>query len=84
VSGRRGDGGEATDGATSARAISWSRAGDDERVGEEFGLVGDRDPTAVRSLLASLADDVDDPADLAPFAVERLNHETWLLETERP
>jgi len=52
--------------------------------GESFALVSDRDPTPVRSFLASLADEADDPADLEPFAVERLNPEIWVLRTERP
>lgn len=61
------------------------RAGFEARSsGESFALVSDRDPTPVRSFLASLSDDVEDPGDLEPFAVERLNPEIWVLETERP
>ena len=52
--------------------------------GEAFVLVSDRDPTPVRSFIASLSAEADGPGDLDPFAVERLNPETWVLRTERP
>ncbi|WP_436927156.1 P-loop NTPase [Halosimplex amylolyticum] len=52
--------------------------------GEAFVLVSDRDPTPVRSFLATLSAHVDDPADVSPFDVERANPETWVLRTVRP
>ncbi|PSQ21777.1 hypothetical protein BRD06_10775 [Halobacteriales archaeon QS_9_67_15] len=39
--------------------------------GEAFELVSDRDPTPVRSFLASLSSTATDPADVTPFEVER-------------
>ncbi|WP_232342989.1 P-loop NTPase [Halosimplex litoreum] len=52
--------------------------------GEAFVLVSDRDPTPVRSFIASLSAAADGPGDLDPFEVERRNPETWVLRTVRP
>ncbi|WP_436931714.1 P-loop NTPase [Halosimplex halobium] len=52
--------------------------------GDELVLVSDRDPTPVRSFLASLSAEADGPGDLDPFEVEQLNPETWVLRTVRP
>jgi len=52
--------------------------------GEAFELVSDRDPTPVRSFVASLSSNATDPADVTPFEVERATPETWVLRTVRP
>ncbi|ELZ22293.1 Mrp protein [Halosimplex carlsbadense 2-9-1] len=52
--------------------------------GERLVLVSDRDPTPVRSFIASLSAEADGPGDLDPFEVEQLNPETWVLRTVRP
>jgi rieske iron-sulfur protein len=53
-----------------------------DREGDTLRIVSDRDPTPVRSFVASLAGV--DPEDVDPFEVRRENPETWILETERP
>ncbi|WP_459192033.1 P-loop NTPase [Halosimplex sp. J119] len=67
-----------------ARHDRVREAFDATEEGESFVLVSDRDPTPVRSFLASLSSKADDPADVSPFAVERENPETWVLRTVRP
>ncbi|WP_415381248.1 P-loop NTPase [Halosimplex sp. TS25] len=52
--------------------------------GDPFVLVSDRDPTPVRSFIATLSTGVDDPSEVSPFDVERANPETWVLRTVRP
>jgi len=52
--------------------------------GDQLVLVSDRDPTPVRSFIASLSDEADGPGDLDPFEVQQLNPETWVLRTVRP
>mgnify|MGYP000232918002 FL=1 len=54
--------GEATGGAASARSVSWSRAGDGNRVVEEFDLVGGRGSDEPPAGTAA----ADSPADAPP------------------
>ncbi|MEF8852568.1 MAG: P-loop NTPase [Haloarculaceae archaeon] len=79
------------DGAVDLRGIDAERRHDrvesafaSTEPGEAFVLVSDRDPTPVRSFLATLAEGIEDPGDLDPFEVRRANPETWLVRTERP
>ena len=53
-------------------------------AGSALVVVSDRDPTPVRSFLATLSEAVDDPGDVEPFDVRRETPEAWLLRTEKP
>ncbi|MFC7139060.1 P-loop NTPase [Halosimplex aquaticum] len=70
--------------AADARHGRVREAFDATDPGEEFVLVSDRDPTPVRSFIATLSARADEPADVSPFEVERANPETWVLRTVRP
>ena len=70
--------------AADARHDRVREAFDATERGDRLVLVSDRDPTPVRSFLASLSAEVDGPGDLDPFEVERLNPGTWVLRTVRP
>jgi ATP-binding protein involved in chromosome partitioning len=68
--------------SSEARYDEVETAWSDTAPGEEFYLVSDRDPTAVRNYLVELAEG--DPDSFDPFQVKRENPETWLLRTVHP